>query len=1461
MSSHFGPRLRSFFGLLLGVLLVHGSLQAQLDPRLQSSKTDFLDLFQQSSSLTKMKPELLTLLDFTGSMTAFMFSPGYPNIDVNDNQGSDRGITFTLTGPGNNTTTYKDKYGTTLPIGRYEVTANMTCGQTLTKGVLVRPDGSVLEYRNNGDQLINTNYNATDSFEPAGGVATLAGETAATKASDVRNWVRCASHVRFTAGGKTFDLPIGWTALASSTVVRNTAAGEYRQQYMTYPLRFTLLDPASNKELEIDRSYRVNASRVFGGSATSLTISSAVAGHRPAHINWIWNTSTTIPQATSAAGYAFANGIPPYTRANAIKTTFAIVWAKYWDKVLWSYRFINDQAGSSGVLESVSRLGNDSRNDMSASNYLSSAIVGGTQRAWVCMNKDSYVGLQRLASYIPSGGTPLNYAFVNALAQYNDPNSIFNDVEIGADAPIECRKSFLLLFTDGQPNGESGNPASNVSPYYNDTSLSGSATLGNSTIATTLTPTPTCLEPGVVISGQSSQWFNIITLAALAAHGADATVRNTSGTVTTVPFPSGSSFPITGYPGATTWPTAAASTVRAFAPFAIAKRGSTQFTKPHLITTMTVGISLAQANWVGSTPGAILSTDPKFRLLGAAAVGDPDTQTWNLQTVLPFALVDDKYPEKGKAPGTCNYFDATDPAKLTSSLDSAFLMATLASNVNSTTNPNVPFVGVSFGQQIYLGQFKPPLTGGPIWPGDLLMFATKSTGGQTQIIGSDGNVAPVLNASTAQWSASASMASNRLWSGRKLYTRLTGTSTTPEPGFVRFSDIDTLPAPDNGAFTKIKSAVGSPLLTDAQRKLLIQFASGGDINGIMDAQGRPTVNRSSIMGDIINSAPSVLEYNWTDVQSFLTPTLAAVGGNRFRLILVGTNQGWLHAFGEVTKITTVKDSTGTSQQVTQGAVDELWSFMPTDFLAHLNDLTTATNPHRFMVDGSPTIYHLDLPNSAGGPGNGVQDVATERAMVLFGLRKGGRSYYAIDIHDPFNPALKWSLVPDEAAVFPTSRIASGGPLLTTVQPLLNKMGFSTCTPALGRIMFGRQFDSTGLPISGTGRIRDAIFLGGGYSVPEVETNFAGTKLGRSVMALDVYTGEVLAAADLGTNAGPVSAGLVPFEFILNSGMAQRAYFLDYFGGLWAWGSGKTATSAPYTDHRIDSSDLDLWTVDGAAGSAPSLRKVAQDTSLNPISQSVKPYSLYTTLPAPFRVGNFPGVSKVAGGSSPAAVGVAMISGDRNNPLDSSLGYVTVPANFRLSVVFDRQDSKAWGLDTAGIQDTDLKDFTSQNNPASSDIQPGSSSYYLAPLGGSQPKFGYLVNLPGASGGFIPKGISEPMVVGGSLFYSYFNPNSADPCSGGSGATPSNLICDVISPIINDSRTNVACKSGTKFTWAGVASGYMALGTRGVMQAGVISTGITPPPGTDGSATTLQLQTLPGRQQERYPKVRTWRTIH
>jgi hypothetical protein len=846
------------------------------------------------------------------------------------------------------------------------------------------------------------------------------------------------------------------------------------------------------------------------------------------------------------------------------------------------------------------------------------------------------------------------------------------------------------------------------------------------------------------------------------------------------------------------------------------------------------------------------------------------------------------YPSFGtKQSSAVYYFDGTNPATLSQGLGLAVALALGTTSNNATSNPNLPYVGATFGQEVYIGKFVPPTTGGVIWLGDLLMFGTQDTNGTFTILDTGGNPTSDLTQATAQWSASTALLNNRLWSARNLFTRLPGNATNPELGLHAFSDIGTVytnaSTTDNTAGLKNFVAIdnlgaGSPL-----QEAVIQNAAGGNTLGTLDGTNRPTANRINIMGDIIDSNPAQLQYNIGDssIQTGITAhaALNLANGTTFRLILAGTNQGWLHAFGEVSALTNVPNAAGQTVQIVKANVDELWAFMPTDFLKNLDYVygaSSSANPHRFMVDGTPAIYFLDLPNNGAAP-NGILDYGTgagaERGVVIIGLGKGGRSYYALDIHDPFNPKLLWSLVPDEAAFFPATRNLS---TMTTanLQTLIGNMGFSTCTPGIGRVLFTS---------GGVQTVHDVVFLGGGLSVPQIEYNFPiypppggqQTFLGRSVLALDAYTGQVLAAYGLPSpgnsstaGPGPVVAGVVPTEVILNSGMAQRAYFLDRNGGLWAWGSkGVVPTSSPlyptYANFRFDSSDLAAWTVDGAVGSAAGVRKVSQDgTGLS---------SIYTTLPAPFVVSSFPGANKTAGLPAPSAVGIAMESGDRYNPMDGTY-FLGTPTNFRLTVAFDRQDSRAWGFDTpngpdTGIQDANLSNFTSNIFSASNSlsctdsigqyITAGCSSYYLDPTGSGTAHFGYYVNFPGVTNGFLPKGITPPEVVSNSLFYSYFTPSSYDPCMGGAGTTYTNLINDVMNPIVVDHRANIAAPSGNVGIWSGVASSMIAFGTRGVIQGGTVAVS-NPAPGAP--TTTPIMSTFLGQNPSHYPKARVWRNV-
>jgi hypothetical protein len=231
----------------------------------------------------------------------------------------------------------------------------------------------------------------------------------------------------------------------------------------------------------------------------------------------------------------------------------------------------------------------------------------------------------------------------------------------------------------------------------------------------------------------------------------------------------------------------------------------------------------------------------------------------------------------------------------------------------------------------------------------------------------------------------------------------------------------------------------------------------------------------------------------------------------------------------------------------------------------------------------------------------------------------------------------------------------------------------------------------------------------------------------------------------------------------------------------------------------------------------------------------------------------------------------MVSGDRNNPLDYGSNN---PANTRLTMVFDRQDSRAWGLDSSTGPDKGINTDTMLLNAgkwaangaiattltdASASLTVG-TSYYLAPSVPANTKYGYYVTFPDVATDLsgtlhYSKGINTPSVVSNTVFYSYFTPTASDPCTGGSGFTYTDKICDVMTPIVSDARTTLACVGGLVDTWVNIASDFTVLGTPGVQQAGTRSTT------TNGVTTTYtDTNTYLGNTKAIYPRARVWRTV-
>jgi len=287
--------------------------------------------------------------------------------------------------------------------------------------------------------------------------------------------------------------------------------------------------------------------------------------------------------------------------------------------------------------------------------------------------------------------------------------------------------------------------------------------------------------------------------------------------------------------------------------------------------------------------------------------------------------------------------------------------------------------------------------------------------------------------------------------------------------------------------------------TDAQRYKIINFLYGYSYDATAGT-GAPVEKNSWPIGPIIHSTPKIIDY--FDTNGNLT--------NRY--IAVGANDGMLHVFN---------DTDGT----------EIFAFVPPAVLPILQQFDpTLSNPKRkvYTVDGSPMLI-----KDSGG-----------KLLLVFGLRRGGRAYYAIDITDP-NPdawSFKWQI----------SNIQSG----------MEELGYSMPMPQTVKIK------------TGINTYKNLLLVPGGYDVGEdrpdnsdyyLTTTYHDT-MGRGIFLVDADTGLPLSGTYFSTGsqfAWPANnspSGVIaqmkycfaadPTVISDSKGYLLAAYITDIYGQIW-----------------------------------------------------------------------------------------------------------------------------------------------------------------------------------------------------------------------------------------------------------------------------------------------------------------------
>ncbi|MDH5710039.1 MAG: PilC/PilY family type IV pilus protein [Gammaproteobacteria bacterium] len=297
---------------------------------------------------------------------------------------------------------------------------------------------------------------------------------------------------------------------------------------------------------------------------------------------------------------------------------------------------------------------------------------------------------------------------------------------------------------------------------------------------------------------------------------------------------------------------------------------------------------------------------------------------------------------------------------------------------------------------------------------------------------------------------------------------------------------------------------------------LILWSSGYDIKDV-NTNGNVFDARRE-MGDPLHAEPALVQYG------------QLAGGVPDLVAYVATNDGYLHAFNTVTG-------------------KENFAFVPQEILPRLQNVfdDTGVTGKAYGLDGNVISWINDANH------DGTVSGAGEHVYLYFGMRRGGRYIYSLDVTNRNQPKLRW--------------VIEGG------TGDYAELGQTWSSPNVERIKIG-----------GTERV--VLIFGAGYDVNQDLLLTRGTDtVGRGIYIVDATTGEMLwragpdGAADLQlTNMLYSIPGRIKPIDIDGDGYVDRLYAGDMGGQLWrididnnATGSTVAAKGGRIADLAIDGS--------------------------------------------------------------------------------------------------------------------------------------------------------------------------------------------------------------------------------------------------------------------------------------------------
>ncbi|MFV2060335.1 MAG: PilC/PilY family type IV pilus protein [Gammaproteobacteria bacterium] len=451
------------------------------------------------------------------------------------------------------------------------------------------------------------------------------------------------------------------------------------------------------------------------------------------------------------------------------------------------------------------------------------------------------------------------------------------------------------------------------------------------------------------------------------------------------------------------------------------------------------------------------------------------------------------------------------PANSTADLVTIFNeIISVAKDTNSSfTIPSIKVNQVNRianSEEIYLALFKP--TSRQNWSGNIKRYSLKpDSAGTLTVYDSKGQTAidpatlTFRDTSQSFWSSKVDGnkttlggAAGKLTANRTIFSNLTTNSNLLN---------------SNNAFTATNiAALDIDAADNLERDDIISWVTGTDNGGVIDIgpYAENLVPGRQQMGAPLHSEPVIISYD--DTLTIPDTTL-----------YFGTNEGYLHAINALT-----------------GSED--FAFIPKILLKNLkllkDNTTNNTGKPVYGVDGPITVWRNDADSDKKITGdNANTDLSDDHVFLYAGLRRGGRSYFALDVTNRNSPKVLWSI--------------------DNTTPGFNKLGQSWSRPVLTDI------DLSTLNINGaTGVTKVIIFTAGYDPAQDTKTVRSPDTIGNGIYIVDAITGSLIWSG--GIDAIDSTTAFVDMKYSIPSNIAiidvnqdniaDLMYVGDMGGQLW-----------------------------------------------------------------------------------------------------------------------------------------------------------------------------------------------------------------------------------------------------------------------------------------------------------------------